>query len=127
MTKEPFFAWLNRLDQYVARTPGRKILLLSDNCLAHGSEDDLPPLQNFRVIFLPPNTTSRIQPLDAGIIAWVRRRYRRRLLFGVFENIESGKKSIYNGDILTAIRWAYEEWSACPSEVIQNCFRHCFS
>lgn len=127
MTKELFFAWLNRLDQYVARTPGRKILLLLDNCSAHGTEDDLPPLQNVRVIFLPPNTTSRIQPLDAGIIAWVKRRYRRRLLFRVFENIESGKKSIYNVDILTAIRWAYEEWSACPSEVIQNCFRHCFS
>lgn len=127
MTKELFFAWLKRFDEYVARKPGRKILLLLDNCSAHGKEEDMPPLQNIRVIFLPPNTTSKIQPLDAGIIAWVKRRYRRRLLFRVFENIECGKKSIYNVDILTAIRWTYDEWNACPSTVIRNCFRHCFS
>lgn len=127
MTKELFFAWLNRFDQYVARKPGRKILLLLDNCSAHGTIDNMPDLLNIRILFLPPNTTSKIQPLDAGIIAWVKRRYRRRLLFRVFENIESSKKSIYNVDILTAIRWAYEEWNACPSIVMRNCFRHCFS
>lgn len=126
MTKELFFAWLNRFDQYVARKPGRKILLLLDNCSAHGKAEDLPPLHNIRVIFLPPNTTSKVQPLDAGIIAWVKRRYRRRLLFRVFENIESGKNSIYNVDIITAIRWTYDEWNACPSTVIRNCFQHCF-
>lgn len=125
MTKELFFAWLKRLDLYIGRTPGRKILLLLDNCSAHGKKEEMPPLHNVRVEFLPPNTTSMVQPMDAGIIAWVKAKYKRRLLFRVFENIEMGKKSIYNVDILTAIRWTCAEWDSCPREVIKNCFTHC--
>lgn len=126
MTKCLFFAWLNRLDVYVGSTTGRKILLLIDNCSAHGRKDELPKLENVRVEFLPPNTTSKVQPLDAGIIAWVKSRFRRRLLFRVFDNIDAGKKSIYNIDILTAMRWTVEEWGRCPGDVIHNCFNHCF-
>lgn len=120
-----FFSWLQRLDQFIGRQEGRKILLLIDNCSAHGTADSLPPLRNVRVQFLPPNTTSRVQPLDAGIIAWVKAKYKRRLLFRVFDNIDMGKKSIYNVDILTAMRWTKEEWESCPSSVIKNCFLHC--
>lgn len=29
-------------------------------------------------------------------------------------------------DVLTAIRWAYEEWRMCPPQVIKSCFDHCF-
>ena len=79
---ELFHGWLQRLDQYIGRTPGRKILLLLDDCSAHGKKESLPELQNVHVEFLPPNTTSKVQPLDAGIIAWVKKMYRRRLLSG---------------------------------------------
>lgn len=126
MNRQIFFNWLQRLDRYIGRTAGRKILLLIDNCSAHGKKEDLPFLQNVRVEFLPPNTTSKVQPLDAGIIAWVKRRYKRRLLLRVFENIEANAKSIYNVDVLTAIRWTEREWEECPASVIENCFKHCF-
>lgn len=126
MTIDLFFAWLGRFYQYIALTPGRKITLLIDNCSAHGFEEKMPVFSNIRIEFLPPNAISMVQPLDAGIIAWVKRRYKRRLLFCIFENIEAGQKSIYNVDVLTAIRWTYEEWNACPHEVIRNCFTHCF-
>ena len=99
--------------------------MLIDNSSAYGIADSLPPLRNVRVKFLPPNKTSRVQPLDAGIIAWVKAKYKRRLLFRVFDNIDMGKKSIYNVDILTAMRWTKEEWESCPSSVIKNCFLHC--
>lgn len=125
MTAEFFFEWLRRLDRYIGRETGRKILLLVDNCSAHGKHNTLPELSNVRVEFLPPNTTSKVQPLDAGIIAWVKNRYRRRLLMRVFDNIDMGRKSIYNVDVLTAMRWVSEEWDMCPSEVIENCFNHC--
>ena len=78
------------------------------------------------VTFLPPNTTSKLQPLDAGVIAYVKAMYRRRLLFRVFDNIDAGRKSIYHVDILTAMRWTVEEWESCPATVIKNCFSHCF-
>jgi hypothetical protein len=65
MTKLLFNDWLKSFD---GSMDGHKGALLMDNCPAHGTEADLPPLKNTTVIFLPPNTTSMIQPCDAGII-----------------------------------------------------------
>ena len=125
MNDEIFFEWLRRLDRYIDPETGRKILLFVDNCSAHGKHDMMPDLSNVRVEFLPPNKTSKVKPLDAGIIAWVKNKYRRRLLMRVFDNIDMGRKSIYNVDVLTAMRWVTEEWDTCPSDVIENCFNHC--
>lgn len=74
----------------------------------------------------PPNTTSKFQLLAAGIISWDKTKYRRRLLFRIFDNIDSDRKSIYNVDILTAVHWAVTEWEAFPVETIRNCYSHCF-
>lgn len=125
MNTNLFFEWLRRLDRYIGMESGRKILLLIDNCSAHGKEETMPHLDNVRVLFLPPNTTSKVQPLDAGIIAWVKNKYRTRLLLRVFDNIDMGRKSIYNVDVLTAMRWTTEAWSACPPAIFKNCFLHC--
>ncbi|XP_064468650.1 tigger transposable element-derived protein 6-like [Ornithodoros turicata] len=65
MTKVLFAEWLVELDQEMARK-GRKILLLLDNCSAHRVN---PRLSNVELLFLPPNSTSKTQPLDMGIIA----------------------------------------------------------
>lgn len=80
-------------------------------------------MQNVRVEFLPPNTTSRVQPLDAGIIAWVKAKYKRRLLLRVFENLEALSKNVYSVDVLTAIRWTEREWNSCPADVIKTVSR----
>lgn len=66
-----------------------------------------------------------MQPLDAGIIAWVKTKYNSRLLFRVFENLNVGKKFIYNVDILTALRWICEAWDSFPVDVIKNISNHC--
>lgn len=39
MNAPQFFSWIQRLDQYIGREEGRKILLLIDNCSAHGTAD----------------------------------------------------------------------------------------
>lgn len=124
MMKELFFGWLERPDSYIRRTVGRQIFLLVDNCFARGKEEKFPPLQNVCVEFLPPTTTRKMQPLDAGMIVWVKAKYKCRLLFWVFENLDVGKKPIYNVDILTAFRWTYEAWNSCPADSIRNCFNH---
>ncbi|GBO31507.1 hypothetical protein AVEN_270265-1 [Araneus ventricosus] len=43
----------------------RKIVLFIDNCTAHSL---IPEMNAVKVAFLPPNTTSKLQPLDQGII-----------------------------------------------------------
>ena len=42
---------------------GRKVLLLIDNASSHYVSYQS---RNVKVMFLPPNMTSKIQPLDAG-------------------------------------------------------------
>ena len=80
MTSDLFFDWLKPFDLHICRTPGRKVLLFFDNCSAHGKLKTMPDMQNTTVQFLPPNATSRIQPLDAGIIVALKVKYRRRFM-----------------------------------------------
>lgn len=77
MTTTLFFGWLRRFQDYVAKTPERKVVLRIDNCNAHGWEENIPKLPKERIAFLPPNCTSKIQPLDAGIIAALKISYRK--------------------------------------------------
>jgi len=71
-----FQEWLRSFDHQVAvKHGGERVLLLLDNCPSHGIGGlDLPHVD---IHFLPPNTTSKIQPMDAGIIVAFKRRYRR--------------------------------------------------
>ena len=60
-----------------------KILLILDNAPGHPPYlDDLDP--DVKVVYLPPNTTSLLQPMDQGVIAnfkkyYIRRTYRQAL------------------------------------------------
>ena len=63
------FIWndyLKKLDAQM-RLQNRKILLLVDNAPVHIVNEDVN-LTNVTIHFLPPNTTSHLQPCDAGII-----------------------------------------------------------
>jgi hypothetical protein len=53
----------------------RKILLFVDNCSVHPFIN----LSNIKLVFLPPNTTSRLQPMDQGIIHCLKS-YRRKFV-----------------------------------------------
>ena len=64
------------------------VLLLLDNCSSHPSWlQDIHP--NVRIEFLPPNTTSLIQPLDQEIIACVKAKYHQ----SVFERMRKATAS----------------------------------
>ena len=56
-----------------------KALLLMDNCSAHPEE--LKTCDgSVTCMFLPPNTTSLIQPMDQGVLQAMKKRYKRKLL-----------------------------------------------
>jgi len=58
-----------------------KALLLLDNAPSHPSSGLLQTEDgNIEAIFLPPNTTSLIQPMDQGVLENMKRRYRKELL-----------------------------------------------
>ena len=73
-----FSTWLKEFDIYKSKTPGRSVALLLDNTSAHGQSKDIPDLLNVEVIYLPKNATAFLQPLDAGVIASLKKRYRKK-------------------------------------------------
>lgn len=96
-----------------------------DNCSAHGQQYSLPKLQNVEFIFLPPNTTSKVQPMDAGIIRAMKLRYRKlqleRALDLTQEDICAG--NIHRVDILMATQWFKQIWLDLPKQLIAICFK----
>ncbi|XP_068742381.1 tigger transposable element-derived protein 6-like [Montipora capricornis] len=105
---------------------GRNILMFLDNAPCH------PPklmdmFSNIRVEFLPKNTTSRTQPLDAGIIKTWKVYYRRKLLRYVASQIDvkqCASDVIKSVNLLMAVRWMVSAWEKVKPEVIIKCFKH---
>ncbi|CAG8837553.1 7029_t:CDS:1, partial [Cetraspora pellucida] len=91
-----------------------------DNAKCHSFEN--LKLHNTTLHYLPPNTTSRLQPMDAGIIMSFKRRYRNYFIKWLLDQYESGNNDKMN--ILTAIQFIVRAWREVSSETIQNCFQH---
>ncbi len=62
MKNKIFTKILHKLNKRMA-DQGRHVLLFVNNCSAHTVTNDY---SNIKIIFLPPNTTSRLQPMDQG-------------------------------------------------------------
>jgi len=118
MTGRVFERWLKAFDQ---RITGRKVILLIDNAPSHAV--NAVELRNTTIRFLPPNTTSRIQPMDAGIIMSFKRHYRSQFVKWLLEQYES-RTNQKNLDVLTAILFIVNAWNNVTSMTIFNCFRH---
>ena len=68
---------------------------------------------NINVTFLPKNTTSKTQPLDAGIIASWKVKYKRRLLryvCGQVDSIKNTTEIVKSINLLMAIEWGRQTW-----------------
>ena len=103
----------------------RSIILFMDNAGCH-PEDMTSKYSNIKVIFLPPNTTSVLQPLDLGIIKNFKVYYRKLLLHHILTKIEecdSANEVVKSVTILNAIRWVSATWGKVTPETIKKCFR----
>jgi hypothetical protein len=117
MTNIIFQQYLTQFNNHV----GRKVLLIIDNAPSHVWENlNLP---NLEIIALPPNTISKLQPLDAGIIAAFKRHYRKRQLNWALDQLDVGKNP-FKVDQLTAMKWVNAAWNTLSQSTFQNCWRH---
>ncbi|KDQ18967.1 hypothetical protein BOTBODRAFT_98136, partial [Botryobasidium botryosum FD-172 SS1] len=121
MTSSIFSSWLERLDAEMHRQ-GRHILLLVDNASSHKYNPS--KIHNIRVEFLPPNMTSRIQPLDAGIIRTFKAHYRRLFLHRALDRDESGEADIYQINQLEAMHMIRDAWALVSAQTVVNCWAH---
>lgn len=99
--------------------------MLIDNAPSHiWKHEDYP---NLEIIPLPPNTTSKLQPLDAGIIASLKCQIWKQQLehtLDILDHENWDNLRPYKVDQLTAMRWARNAWRNMKSTVIQNCWKH---
>lgn len=83
-----------------------KVLLILDNAPGHPAHlDDCNP--NIKVVYLPPNTTSLIQPMDQGVIAT---RVINNALAATEKNKDLTLKDFWKSYILDAVKNIADSW-----------------
>jgi hypothetical protein len=127
MTASIFDEWLKSWDKEL----DRNILLLIDNCPAHIVNASL---KHIKVVFLPANTTSLMQPCDQGIIRTFKAYYRakrREKVITVMDDYSARNVDMLSATeiakkitVLDALHFANEAWHLVKDVTIQNCFRH---
>ena len=76
MTSEIFTDWLKKLDSRL-KCQKRKIATMVDNSSAHPY---VRHLKSTELVFLPPNTTSKTQPIDQGVIQNLKTHYGKKII-----------------------------------------------
>ena len=100
-----FEEWVRELDRKFVRE-GRKIALIVDNCPAHPHIEGLDTIQ---LVFLPPNTTSKTQPMDQGVIRSLKAHY-RTLILQLFIRTVDNAQPLPKISILSAMNMLTAAW-----------------
>ena len=115
MTAEIFREWVKKIDRRVPK----KSLLIVDNLSSHNVNH--LELKNTEVAFLPKNSTSVTQPLDAGIIQAFKQHYRKFLKWTLKKLEETQQQSKI--DLRTALEFVGTAWYDVTTNAIKNCWR----
>lgn len=118
MTSDIFERWLRNWDAEL-KANNQKILLLVDNCPAHPAVTNLKCI---KLVFLPPNVTSVLQPMDQGVIRSLKSHYRRLQVLKLIQNLDNNDQKSFT--VLDAILMISEAWEKVSQKTIANCFRH---
>lgn len=98
-----------------------KILLVLDNCTAHPSAEILEK-DNVRVIFLPPNCTSLLQPLDQGILNSLKCIYKADFIRKCLGDCNAGTMEVFQKkfNIKDAVWSIASAWNGVKTETLAN-------
>ncbi|GFT24478.1 tigger transposable element-derived protein 6 [Trichonephila clavipes] len=97
----------------------RHLLLFLDNCTVH---NNAPLLSNVKLQFFPPNSTSKLQPLDQGIMHNSKTFYRREIVKSVLDNLEN-QQNVTTISILTVLIMIDKSWRAVTPLTIHSFFK----
>ena len=98
-----------------------KVIIIIDNCRAHPPAHELV-LGNIFAVFLPPNVTSLIKPMDQGIIANIKHIYKSaflRKLVNADMDVQTFQRSFDLRDAVYSIALA---WKDVKPSTLQNCW-----
>ena len=112
-----FEEWVREVDRRFTKE-GRKIVLLVANCPAHPSIDKLV---SSKLIFLPPSTTSKDQPMDQGVIRSLKVHYKMMSIKKLIEATEK-KKTLPEFSVLDTMQMLDLAWGKVTTKTVVNCF-----
>ena len=113
-----FEEWVRELDNQFEKE-NRKIALIIDSCTAR---PEIGGLKAIYLFFIPPNTTSALQPMDQGVIRSLKARYRTKVVQKMIEAID-GNKSLPNISVLDAMKMPVLSWDEVTDNTVENCFK----
>ena len=99
--------------------------MLLDNCPAHKTSEIY---SNIEIVFLPPNSTGILQPMDLGIIKASKNYFERHKFDFIKTKIENKENKINVHDaykeinLANVIAWTDLAWNSVTKETIKNCF-----
>lgn len=105
----------------------RSVILFMNNATMH-PESLTSKHSNIKIVYLSKSTTSRLQPLDAGIIKNLKVKYRDKFLRYVLPRIADDRNAceIANEiDVIQAIEWMTSASKGLSKDTIKNCFTKC--
>ena len=113
-----FEEWLRELDRKFA-FEGRNVAFVIDNCPTHPHIDNLKAIEFF---FLPPNTTSKTQPMDQGVIRSLKAKCCKNAVWKIIQSVEK-KKTRPKISLLQGMQMLVSAWDALSMQTTVNCFR----
>ncbi|KAK2155260.1 hypothetical protein LSH36_244g00018 [Paralvinella palmiformis] len=122
MTSRVYGDWLQAFNATMC-SRGRKALLFVDSAPCHPHA--VTPLSHVRVVFLPANTLSVLQPLDQGIVQDVKRHYREQLLRRLLADIErcdSLSEVVKNVSLFDAVQMISAAVDEVKTSTVVRCF-----
>ena len=107
----------------------RKVIFFWDNATCH-PETAQAGLKNIKLVFLPKNKTSRLQPPDTGTIRNFKLKNRKLLLRYVVSWIDEGKTSSQIIKEVHVLKTNHTyclqtAWKSVVPETIKHCFKKC--
>ena len=122
----------------IRKRTSRKVVLIADNFGSHDVTDTALQDPQVEWILLPPNSTSVHQPMDQGIIAALKRKYKSKMLHAMVKNLERydelravgeslpvgvrGLNHAYPPNLLDAATLAHEVWESIDQTTLVNCW-----
>ncbi|KAJ4437638.1 hypothetical protein ANN_17783 [Periplaneta americana] len=112
--------WIGRLDRKMGRQK-RNIILFLDNASSH---PDIA-LENIKLVFFPPNTTSACQALDQGVVKNFKVHYCQCVVRHLLANMEMAKsvsQLSVSINLLDAVLWISSSIKEIIPQTVRNCF-----
>ncbi|XP_046684931.1 jerky protein homolog-like, partial [Homalodisca vitripennis] len=102
-----------------------RALLLIDNAPSHPDDLELV-IGDIKAIFLPPNVTSIIQPMDQGVLQALKQNYRKKLLRSLLEENEDLTilQKLKKITIKDVIFWVAEAWENTSVGALQKSWKN---